>query len=83
MSKASALRALLDGQRIVRVVGARDGLSAKLVDEAGFDAVWASSFEISATRHRSDSAAALEESIVSMGDVFALQNMPAAYRTSS
>ena len=31
------------------VGGAHDGLSAKLVEEAGFDAVWASGFEISAS----------------------------------
>lgn len=49
MSKASALRELLRGPRIVRAVGARDGLSAKLVEEAGFEAVWASSFETSAS----------------------------------
>ncbi|MDA1194455.1 MAG: isocitrate lyase/phosphoenolpyruvate mutase family protein [Planctomycetota bacterium] len=31
------------------VAGAHDGLTAKLVEEAGFDAVWASGFEISAS----------------------------------
>jgi phosphoenolpyruvate phosphomutase len=30
------------------LVGAHNGLSARLVEDAGFDAVWASSFEISA-----------------------------------
>jgi phosphoenolpyruvate phosphomutase len=33
----------------ILVAGAHDGLTAKLVEEAGFDAVWASGFEISAS----------------------------------
>ena len=33
----------------ILVAGAHDGLTAKLVQEAGFDAVWASGFEISAS----------------------------------
>jgi phosphoenolpyruvate phosphomutase len=33
----------------ILVGGAHDGLSAKLVEQAGFDAVWASGFEISAS----------------------------------
>ncbi len=33
----------------ILVGGAHDGLTAKLVEEAGFDAVWASGFEISAS----------------------------------
>ncbi|MDG4810869.1 isocitrate lyase/phosphoenolpyruvate mutase family protein [Micromonospora sp. WMMD1120] len=56
MSKATELRALLSGDRMVRTVGARDGLSAKLVQEAGFDAVWASSFETSATHGLPDAS---------------------------
>jgi phosphoenolpyruvate phosphomutase len=32
------------------IAGAHDGLSARLVEEAGFDGVWASGFEISASR---------------------------------
>jgi phosphoenolpyruvate phosphomutase len=39
---------LLD-QRPLLVAGAHDGLSGRLVEEAGFDAVWASGFEISAS----------------------------------
>jgi phosphoenolpyruvate phosphomutase len=34
---------------MMRAVGAHNGLTAKLVQQAGFDAVWASSFEISAS----------------------------------
>lgn len=48
-SKATRLRALLACPRMVRVVGAHDGLSARMVEQAGFDAVWVSSFELSAS----------------------------------
>ncbi|MEU2393541.1 isocitrate lyase/phosphoenolpyruvate mutase family protein [Streptomyces sp. NPDC007369] len=50
MSKAARLRELLERKEIARIVGARDALTALLVEEAGFDGVWASSFEISASR---------------------------------
>lgn len=41
------LRARLLDDRIAVLAGAHDGLSARLVEEAGFDGVWASSFGIS------------------------------------
>lgn len=47
--KARMLRELLSGDRVVRIMGAHNGLSAKLAEQAGFDAVWASGLEISAT----------------------------------
>lgn len=49
MDKSTALRRLLRGDRPVVLAGAHNGLSAKLVEEAGFDGVWASGFEISAS----------------------------------
>jgi phosphoenolpyruvate phosphomutase len=49
MTKAGQLRALLSTNRIVRAMGAHNGLSAKLVEEAGFEAIWASGLEISAS----------------------------------
>ncbi|MFI6444115.1 isocitrate lyase/phosphoenolpyruvate mutase family protein [Kitasatospora sp. NPDC050543] len=55
-NKAQALRALLRGPSPVRAVGAHDGLSAKLVQQAGFEAVWASSFEISASHGLPDAS---------------------------
>ncbi|MBP2054497.1 phosphoenolpyruvate phosphomutase [Streptomyces griseochromogenes] len=55
-SKAARLRALLEGTSVVRAVGAHDGLSAKLVQRAGFEAVWASSFEISASHGLPDAS---------------------------
>jgi phosphoenolpyruvate phosphomutase len=49
LSKAARLRALLRGPRLVRAVGAHDGLTAKLAERADFEAVWASGFELSAS----------------------------------
>jgi phosphoenolpyruvate phosphomutase len=48
MSPNPTLRNLLSSGATVRVAGAHDGLSAILAREAGFDAIWASGFEISA-----------------------------------
>jgi phosphoenolpyruvate phosphomutase len=46
--RAGALTRLLASPSPIVVAGAHDALSARLVAEAGFDAVWASGFEISA-----------------------------------
>lgn len=48
MNKSSQLRSALAGSGPVSVIGAHDGLGARLAEEAGFDAVWASGLEISA-----------------------------------
>src|SRR5207249_3619744 len=45
-----ALLPLLRGSRIVLAGGAHDALSARLVEEAGFGAIWASGFGISAVQ---------------------------------
>ncbi len=45
---AARLRAQLAEGRLLRVAGAHDGLTARLAEEARFDAVWASGLEISA-----------------------------------
>ncbi|HZR84976.1 MAG TPA: isocitrate lyase/phosphoenolpyruvate mutase family protein [Candidatus Binatia bacterium] len=45
-----SLRALLARRETAVACGAHDALSAKLVEEAGFDAVWASGFGLSAVR---------------------------------
>lgn len=45
--KAAALRQLFKTQPIVRIVGAHNGLGAKLIEKNGFDGVWASGLEIS------------------------------------
>ncbi len=48
MHNATKLRALLKRPGIIKTVGAHDALSAKLIERAGFDAIWASGFGISA-----------------------------------
>src|SRR5437868_1091257 len=47
---AGALRWALERPGPVLVAGAHNPLSALLVQEAGFDAIWASGFEISASQ---------------------------------
>jgi phosphoenolpyruvate phosphomutase len=49
MHNATKLRALLNKPGIIRTVGAHDALSARLIERAGFDAIWASGFAISAS----------------------------------
>lgn len=46
--KAHLLRRLFARPDIMQVAGAHNGLSARLVEQTGFDAVWASGLEISA-----------------------------------
>ena len=48
MSQTQYLRDLLNRGVTVRAAGAHDGLSAIMARNAGFDAIWASGFEISA-----------------------------------
>ncbi len=43
------LRELFDKKELVVIVGAHNGMGAKLVERAGFDAVWSSGLEISAS----------------------------------
>lgn len=47
MKKTKKLRQLFKTNKIIRIVGAHDGLGAKLIEKNGFDGVWASGFEIS------------------------------------
>jgi phosphoenolpyruvate phosphomutase len=49
VSSAAALRRLFASPGPIVLAGAHDGLSARLVEEAGFNGVWASGFEISAS----------------------------------
>jgi phosphoenolpyruvate phosphomutase len=46
-SKASKLRQLFKDSAIIKVMGAHDGLGAKLIEKHGFDGIWASGLEIS------------------------------------
>lgn len=50
MSKAQELRRLLQGGRIIAAPGAPDSLSARLVQRAGFEAVYMTGFGATATR---------------------------------
>ena len=65
MSQSENLVKLLDNQPIVKVCGAYDAMSAKLVELSGFDAVWAGSFAISAINNVPDA------SILTMTEFFA------------
>ena len=70
MSKTSILRKKIESQSMVKVGGAFDSMSAKLVEIHGFDAVWAGSFAISATH------AVPDASILTMTEFFdAASNM--------
>ena len=54
MYKAQQLRQLLSTKSPLLVIGAHNGLTAKLGEEAGFDAIWASGFEISGSHAMPD-----------------------------
>lgn len=56
VSSAEILREKLVSKPIVKVGGAFDAMSAKLVETHGFDAVWAGSFAISATHALPDAS---------------------------
>ena len=63
--QAARLRRVIGGMRPAVLAGAHDGLTARLVEDAGFDAVWASGFEISASHGVPDA------SILTMTDLLA------------
>ncbi|MEW6408515.1 MAG: phosphoenolpyruvate mutase [Nitrospirota bacterium] len=48
-NKASRLRELFKRPGVIRIVGAHNALGAKLIERAGFEGVWASGLEISAS----------------------------------
>ena len=56
MSNSEKLSNLMEAKSIVKVGGAYDALSAKLVETSGFDAIWAGSFAISATHALPDAS---------------------------
>jgi len=49
MNKAQKLRELFNKEGIIRIMGAHNGLTAKLAELNGFDGVWASGLEVSAS----------------------------------
>ena len=56
MTKSEVLRKDLKSKPILKVGGAFDAMSAKLVEINGFDAIWAGSFAISATHALPDAS---------------------------
>lgn len=48
MSKSALLRSRLETAPLTHIIGAHNPLSARLAEEAGFDGIWASGFELSA-----------------------------------
>ena len=56
MNKSDILRNGLESNPILKVGGAFDAMSAKLVENSGFDAIWAGSFGISATHALPDAS---------------------------
>ena len=56
MNKSKDLIEAMQSKPILKVGGAFDAMSAKLVENAGFDAVWAGSFAISATHALPDAS---------------------------
>lgn len=70
MLNSEKLKKMMESKPIVKVGGAYDALSAKLVETSGFDAIWAGSFAISATHALPDA------SILTMTDFLrAAENM--------
>lgn len=49
MNKATLLREMFKKRELMVFVGAHNGIGAKLIERAGFDGVWASGLEISAS----------------------------------
>ena len=56
MQNADILHELIESKPILKVMGAFDSMSAKLVEINGFDAIWAGSFAISATHALPDAS---------------------------
>lgn len=48
-NKSVLLRKMFEDEKVIRVIGAHDALSAKLAEESNFDAIWASGLGISAS----------------------------------
>lgn len=65
LTKAQKLRELFQKDELIRLVGAHNGLTAKLVEKNGFEGVWASGLEVS-TSH-----AVPDANILTMSDFLA------------
>ena len=77
MSKSDILRKDRESKSILKVGGAFDAMSAKLVEINGFDAIWAGSFAISATHALPDaSILTMTEFLYSASNMEAACNIP-------
>ena len=77
-SPPQTLRRALETKPLLAAMAAHDPLGARLVEEAGFDAVWASGFELSAAQGVPDA------SIVTMSEhLEATRRMPRRSRLPS
>jgi phosphoenolpyruvate phosphomutase len=77
MSKSDILRKDLESKSILKVGGAFDAMSAKLVEINDFDAIWAGSFAISATHALPDaSILTMTEFLYSASNMEAACNIP-------
>lgn len=47
MRKATKLRGLFESKELIRIVGAHNGLTARLIEKNGFEGVWAGGLEVS------------------------------------
>ncbi|MGE0725516.1 MAG: isocitrate lyase/phosphoenolpyruvate mutase family protein, partial [Alphaproteobacteria bacterium] len=56
MSKRATFRAKLQQKPLTAIIGAHNPLGARLAEEAGFDGIWASGFELSASMGVPDSS---------------------------
>lgn len=72
MTTTRTLRSILESGRIGSAAGAHNALTARLVEQAGYDVVWASGLEISA------SMAVPDANILTMSDVLAVAASMAA-----
>lgn len=54
--KTPSFREVLDREKFVRLAGAHDALGGVLAEHAGFDAIWSSSLEVSASRALPDAS---------------------------
>lgn len=76
--RTTQLRKLLSSKKSITIVGAHDAISAKLIEEAGFDGVWVSSFGTSAAQKCMPDANVLTmtESLLAASDVNQAVNIP-------
>jgi phosphoenolpyruvate phosphomutase len=71
------LREIIATGGMARVMAAHDPLSAMLVEEAGFDGIWASGFEFSATMGLADiSLVSMAEHLTNMRNMAARTSLP-------